>query len=114
MTNGNTKSPIKADEAEVEELGAAELQNATGGSISGDVSDAANWLDDHDSSTGAVVGAAAVGVLMAPAAVAGTVSVGLGLTGLAVGSVIGAGVGDAADATVHGVDDLVDEAKKIF
>ncbi|MGV0877387.1 hypothetical protein V6767_09570 [Martelella sp. FLE1502] len=114
MPNENMNSPIKTDDTEITELGAEELQKAAGGSISGDISDATNWLDEHHSSTGAVAGAVAAGVFIAPAAAAGAVTLGVGVTALAVGATVGAGVGDAVDGAVHGVDDLVDEAKKIF
>ena len=130
MTNESNKTdPARVDETHMEELASDRLQNAAGGSVLGDVENAAGdvvsgvkntaeWAYNHPGDV--ALGAAAIsGVGTAGYGVYSAVVLGQGIAGFvaaasAVATVAGGAVAGAAEGVAHGVKDVAEDIENLF
>lgn len=130
MTDDNNKmDPARIDETQMTELQSDQLQNAAGGSVLGDVEnaagdvvsgvkDTAEWAYNHPGDV--VMGAAAIsGAGTLGYGIYSAVALGQGTAGFvagasAVATVAGGAVAGAAEGVAHGVKDVADDIENLF
>jgi len=117
-----------SDDSQITELGQEDLQNAAGGSVLGDIENAADdvghvvgegaeWAYNHPGDVAIGAGVVAAGAMAGVAAASvlagqGTVALAAGMSAAAGG--LGAAAAGAAEGVAHGIEDGVDDLKKIF
>ncbi|WP_176084491.1 hypothetical protein [Martelella sp. HB161492] len=121
MMDDNKKSAAaKADETEISELDAGDLQNAAGGSLWGDIKGAGEWVghevEEHPvAAVTAVVGAVTgIGAIADVVAVAGSDAA--AILGVSTGDLVSGAVGKTASAIVSSgaVSGTIDAAGQVI